>query len=129
VIALDTNVVVRFLVADDARQASRSRRILESAQVFIAASVLLETEWVLRGAYGLVRSDVVRLLRGLLGIPTVQTDDPALLAQALEWHARGLDFADALHIAGSAGADHFATFDAKLIKSARKLGAGKVTAA
>ena len=125
-IALDTNVVVRFLLADDKAQAARSRAIFESEPVLLASSVLLETEWVLRGAYGLTRDDVVRLLRGVLGLANVATDDPAVASQAIEWHSRGLDFADALHLASTSSADRFVTFDAKLVKTAGKLEAGKV---
>jgi predicted nucleic-acid-binding protein len=128
-IALDTNVVVRFLVADHPSQAKRSRELMESSEILVAASVLLETEWVLRGAYSLARADVVRLLRGLLGLPNVSTEDPALIAQALDWHAAGLDFADSLHLAGTAAAQHFVSFDTKLVKAAKRLAAGNVAAA
>lgn len=124
-IALDTNVVVRFLVNDDAAQARRARALIERNAVFVPATVLLETEWVLRGGYGLPRAEVVRLLRALLGLPDLSTDDPQRVARALEWHAAGVDFADALHLAGSAGAERFATFDEKLVKAARKLNAAR----
>ena len=50
-IAIDTNVVVRFLVNDDPEQAQRARRLIESEDVFLSTTALLETEWVLRVAY------------------------------------------------------------------------------
>jgi hypothetical protein len=50
--------------------------------VFVSASVLLETECVLRGAYGLARMEVVRLLRDFLSLPDVSIEDPAMIAQA-----------------------------------------------
>ena len=128
-IALDTNVVVRFLVNDEAAQARRARALIEANPVFVPVTVLLETEWVLRGGYRLPRAEVVRLLRALLGLPDLSTEDPQRIARALEWHEGGIDFADALHLAGSTGAERFATFDEKLVKAARKLDAAKVVLA
>lgn len=128
-IALDTNVVVRFLVNDDASQARRARALIEANQVFVPVTVLLETEWVLRGGYGLPPAEVVRLLRALLGLPDLATEDPQRIAGALEWHEGGIDFADALHLSGSIGAERFATFDEKLVKAAKKLDAAKVVLA
>lgn len=128
-IALDTNVLVRFLVADDRAQAARSRALFESQQVLLSTSVLLETEWVLRAAYRLPREDVVRLFRAVLGLANVSAEDHGLVAQAIDWHARGLDFADALHLASTTEADRFATFDARLIRAAARLSAGRVVTA
>ena len=128
-IALDTNILVRFLVNDDASQARRARALIQRNGVFVPVTVLLETEWVLRGGYGLPRAEVVRLLRALLGLPDLATEDPQRIARALEWHEGGIDFADALHLAGSTSAERFATFDEKLVKAARKLDAAKVVLA
>ena len=128
-IALDTNVVVRFLVNDEASQARRARALIKTNVVFVPMTVLLETEWVLRGGYGLPRAEVVRLLRALLGLPDLATEDPQRIARALDWHEGGIDFADALHLAGSAGAERFATFDEKLVKTAKKLDATRVVLA
>lgn len=52
-VAVDTNVLVRLLVNDDARQARRARALFEREEIFISPTVLLESEWVLRSAYGL----------------------------------------------------------------------------
>lgn len=128
-IALDTNVLVRFLVNDEASQARRARALIEANSVFVPVTVLLETEWVLRGGYGLARAEVVRLLRALLGLPDLATEDPQRIARALEWHEGGIDFADALHLAASTRAERFATFDRKLVKAARKLRAAKAVLA
>lgn len=125
-IALDTNVVVRFLVNDEAAQARRARALIKTNAVFVPMTVLLETEWVLRGGYGLPRAEVVRLLRALLGLPDLVTEDPQRIARALDWHEEGIDFADALHLMGSTGAKRFATFDEKLVKKAKKLDVTKV---
>jgi predicted nucleic-acid-binding protein len=119
VIALDTNVVVRFLVNDDPAQFRRARALIGHGDIFIAATVLLETEWVLRAGYGFRPSDIRRFLRALLGLPGVATNDPARIARALDAYEAGLDFADALHIALSDRADAFATFDGRLIRRGR----------
>ncbi|MGE0873731.1 MAG: type II toxin-antitoxin system VapC family toxin [Burkholderiales bacterium] len=128
-IALDTNVIVRFLINDEAVQGRRARALIEENPVFVPTTVLLETEWVLRGGYGLPRADVVRLLRALLGLPQLSTEDPRRVASALAWHEAGIDFADALHLAGSVSSERFATFDAKLVKAAKKLDAVEVVTA
>jgi predicted nucleic acid-binding protein len=54
--------------------------------------------------------------------------DPAVLIQALDWADRGMDFADALHLASAADCDAFASFDAELRRTAAKLGALTVRA-
>jgi predicted nucleic-acid-binding protein len=120
-IALDTNVVVRFLTADDAAQARRARRLIESNEVLVPATVLLEAEWVLRAGYGFGQEQIQTCFLALLGIPTLHTDAPDRVNQALDWYAAGLDFADALHLAFSQSAEQFATFDDKLVKRADRI--------
>ncbi len=120
-IAIDSNVVVRLLVNDDAAQAVRARALLAGGQdVFIAPTVLLETEWVLRAAYGFAPAQIVGWLHALLGLPGVQTSEPLQVAIALAGYAQGLDFADALHPALSPGAQGFYTFDAAFRRKAGK---------
>ncbi len=58
--AVDTNVLVRFFVADDPGQFRRARKVMEAGAVFIPKTVLLETEWVLRHAYGFTAADILR---------------------------------------------------------------------
>ncbi len=66
-IAVDTNVLARFITNDDAAQAKRARRLIEAGPVFVAKTVLLELEWVPRGAYGLDRSTILKAVRCFLG--------------------------------------------------------------
>jgi predicted nucleic-acid-binding protein len=59
-LGIDTNVVVRLVVADDAEQTRRARKLIEQAQsreepVLVSLLVLLESEWVLRSRYGFDR--------------------------------------------------------------------------
>lgn len=133
-VAVDTNVVVRFLVNDDKAQARRARALFEREEVFIATTVLLETEWVLRGAYGFAPEQIATYLRGLLGLPVARTERPLQLALALDAYSAGLDFADALHLLLAAtGADVrprvFYSFDIRLRRRASKHLPGVQTAA
>lgn len=118
-IAIDTNVVVRLLVADDAAQARKARALLAGGEsVHIPASVLLEAESVLRAAYGFAPAQIEGFLRALLGLPGVVTDEPQCVARALAGYAQGLDFADALHLALSREATRFYSFNAALRRKA-----------
>lgn len=121
--AIDTNVVVRFLTGDDPRQAAAARALFEAGDLFISATVLLESEWVLRAGYGFESRAVFNGLSGLGGLPGVTLEDPAAVAQALDWMAAGMDFADALHLSRSGGCAEFVTFDRKLAAKARKVDA------
>ena len=66
--ALDTNVVVRLMVGDDAAQARAAEKLLASEPCTVAPSVLMECEWVLRGAYALDAPTIDASLRGMHGI-------------------------------------------------------------
>jgi predicted nucleic-acid-binding protein len=120
-LAVDTNVLVRFLARDDADQTARADNLVRGDRIWIPKTVLLETEWVLRGAYSLDRERIAADFRGLLRIPTTHVEDEAAVTEALDWFAGGMDFADALHLASSQGAQEFATFDRKLAAKATKL--------
>lgn len=116
--AIDTNIVVRFLVADNKEQAAAARGAIDAGDIFAPTTVLLETEWVLRSAYGFSPDQIVESLRNLAGLPGVTVQDPARLAQALDWTASGMDFADALHLSAAVDCTAFLSFDAKLAKAA-----------
>lgn len=121
-IALDTNVLARFLLKDDAVQHRAAAALLAGAQEFTAPpTVLLELVWVLE-ACDCTRSEILKGLRALLGLPNFKPAETDALAYALHWYEGGMDFADALHLALSAKADGFATFDRDLLKRAAKLG-------
>jgi predicted nucleic-acid-binding protein len=102
-IAVDTNVLVRYVTNDDAEQARRAADLLAGADVvYVPHTVLLEMEWVLRAAYDLARPAILLAFRQVLGLPSVRVDQPGLIALTLERYERGFDFADALHLAGVA---------------------------
>ena len=122
-IAIDTNVVARFLADDDKAQADRAEAVLRRGPVVLPKTVLLETEWVLRAAYGFASADIAAGLRRLLGLAGVSAEDAPAGVRALAWYEAGLDFADALQLASGVGASRFATFDRSLIRRARQLAA------
>ena len=126
--AIDTNVIVRFLTADDARQAKAARRVIESGDIFIGTTVLLESEWVLRSGYGFEARQIAGGLAGLAGLPGVTLEEPVEVAQALDWMKQGMDFTDALHLVRSAHCGAFVSFDRKLANKAKRLGAMAVEA-
>ena len=121
-IAIDTNLIVRYLTGDHPEQSPRARGIVDGQAVFVAATVVLEVEWVLRSTYGYHPTDVARALRAFGGLPTVTVEDAALVAAALELAEKGMDFADALHLGRSSHCEGFVTFDRKLVKAAKAAG-------
>lgn len=121
-LAIDTNLVVRYLVADDAAQAARARRVIDGNDVFVPVTVMLETEWVLRSAYGLSAAACAKALADFGGLPTVTVEDAVTVAKALRWMDEGIDFADGLHLAKAEGCEAFVTFDRDFAKAAGALG-------
>jgi predicted nucleic-acid-binding protein len=118
-IGLDTNVLARYFIEDQAdreaqRQREAARRLVESGQpLAVAKTVLLELEWVMRGYYELSPKDVSRVFTHLLGMPHVQVEDRPAVQTALTLLNAGFDFADALHHASYRDCDSMATFDDK----------------
>lgn len=128
-IAVDTNVLARFYCDDPddpeaARQRPLARRaMLESAAVFVPLTVVLEFEWVMRGFYETDAESFCQVMEHLLGMPHVTVERWEAVKDALDLHRRGLDFADALHWAGSRACERFVTFDdRRFARRARRLG-------
>jgi predicted nucleic-acid-binding protein len=84
-------------------------------------TVLLELEWVMRGFYELPTRAIFRVLRALASIEHITLEDRDAVLVALDAFDKGLDLADALHIARSSRASGFATFDRRLAKRAKGL--------
>ncbi|ESY73325.1 type II toxin-antitoxin system VapC family toxin [Mesorhizobium sp. M0051] len=121
-LAIDTNVVVRYLTGDHPEQSLRARQLIDTRPVFVAVTVILEAEWVLRSAYGYDQTEIIRALRGFGGLATVEVEEAATVSFALDLAQTGMDFADALHLGKSAHCTGFATFDRKLVKAAKATG-------
>lgn len=124
--ALDTNVLVRFLVRDDERQLAAARRFIsrcvrDGEVLFVPVTVALELEWVLRSNYGLPKVDVIVQLSDLLGAQELTFESEAALELALRSYTEGnFDFSDCLHAALAAQAGHapLRTFDKAAAKIA-----------
>jgi predicted nucleic-acid-binding protein len=128
-IGLDTNVLARYYIDDAtdeeaARQREAAQRLIESGNaLLISKTVLLELEWVMRGYYGFKPAEVSGVLTHLLSLEHVEIEDRDTVQQAIDSHAAGLDFADALHHAGYRRCDAMATFDdRRFARRARRLG-------
>jgi predicted nucleic-acid-binding protein len=123
--ALDTNVLARFFVDDpDDSQAAKQRPAAVAAlseRSFVSVTVLLELEWVMRGFYELPKREVLSVLRALSSIEHITLEDRDAVLEAADAFGKGLDFADALHLARSSRASRFATFDQRLAKRATGL--------
>ena len=120
-IAVDTNVVVRLLTNDDETQYAQSRALFQTQSIFLSDTIILETEWVLRFAYGFDPDDIYRSLTQLLGLPNVQVTDANRIVQALQWHMSGLGFADAFHLACCQHCSALYTFDKQFLQRAQAL--------
>ena len=121
-IALDTNLLARLLLQDDAAHHARVKTLLESDQVFTApVTVFLELVWVLE-ANDCAPTDIERGLNLLLGLNNFKPPQAGAVQAALSRYAQGMDFADALHLALSTSDDAFMTFDKAFVRKAAKLG-------
>ncbi|WP_029314487.1 type II toxin-antitoxin system VapC family toxin [Acidiphilium angustum] len=117
-IALDTNVLVRYLTWDDATPPSAAADLIEAAESLVLSTIVLcETVWVLRRAYKFPPASILAVLRSLTKMPAVELDRP-LVEAGIECLAAGGDFADGVILAEAvrAKADHLVSFDETLAK-------------
>jgi predicted nucleic-acid-binding protein len=116
---LDTNVLVRYLVEDDAAQLAAARRLIsrcvsEGLTLFVPVTVVLELEWVLRKSYGFEKEDVLHALSSLFSAAELSIESERSLEVALQlFRQHSADFADCMHIAlaAQAGEQPLWTFD------------------
>lgn len=120
-IALDTNALVRLLIVDDSAQTLAVRKLAERQRILLLRTVLLESEWVLRGRYLLERERIHTFFVGLADTENFVLEDELSVRRALMVYGKGLDFADAMHWASAADTP-LHTFDGKFVKRAGKLG-------
>lgn len=119
--AIDTNVLARALADDGSTQTAVARQFILEHDVFVADSVLLETEWVLRSKLGLDRKAIGDLLASLMAAEGVTFQDRARLSRTVLAHRAGLDFADAMHLFAAEGCEAMITFDETFIRRAGKI--------
>ena len=121
---LDTNVLVRAVLQDDAKQAETASKLLREASL-IAVSVpcLCELVWILRRGAKLPKEDVATTLRDLLGAGNVAMNRPAVEAGLAILEAGG-DFADGvMAYEGSwLGGETFVSFDQKAVELVARQG-------
>lgn len=129
--ALDTNVLLRYIVQDDAAQCASAVRLIRQCvgagePLFVPVTVALEVEWVLRASYGFTKDEVMAALSALLSAAELTFESERALEVALQLYRDGsADFADGLHIAlaAQAGEVPLWTFDRR---AARLRGAARI---
>ncbi len=132
--ALDTSVLVRFLVEDDPAQTAAVRRLFEACaarneQLFVPKAAVLEFEWALRKVYEVSMADFVVGLSQLLSATELVFEDEAAIEESLDlYQTAKAGFADCLHLTAArrAGREPLWIFDSK---AARLPGARALTAA
>lgn len=120
-LGIDTNVVVRLIVSDDAAQTRRARELVDKAirndeVILISLPVLVETEWVLRSRYGFEREALLSIFHTMLETRELSFEDEPAFEEALfYWKDSACGFADCLIAAHNRhlGCRVTATFDAK----------------
>ena len=117
-IALDTNVLVRYLVNDDAAQSGAARALIAELSLeapgFVCREVLVELVWVLERAYGFSRDRIASVLESLFTIPALRIEAGDDMVRAAYGYRRGgAEFADRMIAAAArrAGAAALYTFD------------------
>jgi predicted nucleic-acid-binding protein len=117
-IGLDTNVLVRYIMQDDARQSELASRLIESLTVeepgFLPLVAVIELVWVLSSSFELVRAQIVSALEVLLQTKEIQVERAEVVWRALRvYRDSSADFADCLieRSAAAAGCARTMTFD------------------
>ena len=124
--ALDTNILVRYLVRDDARQLALAKKLISAAvhageTLYVPVTVMLELEWVLRSGFTLKKDQVILALASLLASAELSFESEAAVEIALALYKNGAaDFSDCVHIAlaHAAGERPLWTFDRAAAKIA-----------
>ena len=120
--AVDTNILARYYLGDDVAQSRIAARLLESGDLFVPKTVVLELEWVLRSVAERPAGKVVDCLDHLLALPGITVEDHEQVEAALELCRGGIDFADALHFSASSACVELLTFDDRgFVRRAEKL--------
>ena len=117
--AVDTNILVRYLVADDKKQFQAAKELIEDgpdSTYFVPISVIVELEWVLHSLYGQSKVQNLELLSKLLESRALEFQEEASIEIALNLYSENnTDFADCLHVAAAFSHDRapLITFDRK----------------
>jgi len=118
-IAVDTNILVRFLVRDDEKQAETARKYIKEAEVRrerlkIPLLVVLETIWVLESAYDKTRSEILDTIGDMRQMPVFDFENDHVIEGLLDDGPKNkADLADIMiaHAATGTGCETVVTFD------------------
>lgn len=127
--ALDTNVLVRYIVQDDTAQLAAAKQLIsrcvaEGVTLFVPVTVALELEWVLRACFEFGKDELLLTLSSLFSAAELSFESERALEVALHLYRESTaDFADCVHVAlaNQAGEQPLWTFD----KGAAKLGGAR----
>jgi len=125
-LAVDTNVLVRFLTGDHKEQAATATALFTDESVWIAKTVLLETAWVLGNAYGFPQPAIYEALTKLISLENVQVEDEPAVSAAFALTNQEISFADALHLSSRPSGYGFVSFDRAPVRRARRAGVTEV---
>ena len=121
-IAVDTNVILRFLTREPAAQFESAKALFESGGLFISSPVVFEVFFTLTGAVlAFSDKDALNALEALFSLPGVSVQDLAAFEAAMSHVRQGLPFKDACVLAFSQEADELVTFDRQFARQADKL--------
>lgn len=120
--AVDTNVLIRFVMKDDPLQTGAARRFLGECRmnrehVFIPVPVVCELVWVLDRVFGQTKAEIIGALERFLDLALFQFDQEGAIRRGLAQYRRGrADFADYLigELSVQAGCRDTVTFDRAL---------------
>ena len=94
---VDTNVLIRYLVADDLNQAAKAKRYVESSPIYVNCIVLAEAVWVLESAYGYGKETIATTLENLLSTHEIEVEDAEIaLAAVRDYRRSATGFTDCL---------------------------------
>lgn len=120
-IGLDTNILARYYVENTDNnnektilQRKLAKGIIESRRpLFVAKTVIIELEWILRGVYKFPVSAVISVFEHLCGLSHITIEDKNVIVHAIEFTRAGIEFTDALHLASSYHCKKLLSFDKK----------------
>ncbi|RLZ10852.1 PIN domain-containing protein [Acinetobacter sp. 2JN-4] len=118
-IGLDTNILARYYIEDQSDNEAQKQRLLakdiieSTEQLYVAKTVLLEFEWVMRGFYQFNRQQISSVFEHISTLSHIKVEDEVNINQALQYYEKGLDFADAIHLVSYSTCEKIYSFDDK----------------
>jgi len=128
-IGLDTNVLVRYITQDDAKQSAAAVKCMEQrcsheSPGYISLVTLVELVWVCETCYDASRGEIAAIIRNLLGAKQLVVQETETVWKALlSYESASAEFADCLveRLAADAGCVETVTFDKRAAKAGMKL--------